>query len=222
MDGSGELFERFIAAAPTGFRLIALRFPQFANYDDLEVALFEQLPAEEFSIVAESFSGPLGIRLAARAAERVNALVFSNTFADAPRSPLYAMWPWAFLFRFSPPGWIVRRYLLGRFIDRENLTPVRRAAADVSPSVMAKRVVASLRVNDLPILRKLRVPMLYLRGTEDRLVLDRSVRVMQHANPTILRRDVAAPHLLLQTAAAEAWSHIAPFIIGATQKRGTS
>ena len=219
MDGTGELFERFIAVAPPGFRAIALRLPPVAKYAELEAALLPQLPADAFTIVAESFSGPLGIRLAARAADRVEALIFSNTFADRPRSPLYALVPWALAFRFPPPRWVSGRYLLGRFITRQNLAAIRVASAQTSPKIMARRLIATLRVDDTPLLRKLRLPMLYLRGTEDHLVLDESVEAMQRANPAILRRDIEAPHLLLQTAAAEAWSSIEAFITMAAQRK---
>jgi hypothetical protein len=62
--------------------------------------------------------------------------------------------------------------------------------------------------------------MLYLRGTEDRLVLEGSVEAMQRANPAILRSDLPAPHLLLQTVAEEAWSHIDAFIRMSAQRQG--
>ena len=220
MDGTGELFERFIAAAPPGYRAIVLRLPPLAKFDELEAALLPQLPADAFSIVCESFSGPLGIRLAARASDRVEALIFSNTFADGPRSPLYALVPWALAFRFPPPRWLIRRYLLGRFIDPQNLAAIRVAAVQTSPKIMARRLIATLHVDDTPLLRKLRLPMLYLRGTEDHLVLDKSVEAMQRANPAVLRRDVAAPHLLLQTAAEEAWSKIDAFITISAHRKG--
>jgi pimeloyl-ACP methyl ester carboxylesterase len=220
MDGTGELFERFVATAPPGYRALSMRLPPLAKFDELETALFPQLPADAFSIVAESFSGPLGIRLAARASDRVEALIFSNTFADGARSSLYALVPWALAFRFPPPRWVIRRYLLGRFINRQNLAAIRVAAAQTSPGIMARRLIATLRVDDTPLLRKLRLPMLYLRGTEDRLVLDESVEAMQQANPAIVRRDIAAPHLLLQTAAEEAWSNIDAFITIPGRRKG--
>ena len=220
MDGTGELFERFIATAPAGLRLVPLRLPQLADYDSLERALREQLPDGDFSIVAESFSGPLAIRLAARAGQRVHALVFSNAFADRPRSALYALLPWALAFRFPAPRWIIRRYLLGGFINHENLGAVRKAAEQVSAPLMARRLIATLRVNDLTTLRQLDLPMLYLRGTEDRLVLESSVQAMERACPWIIRHDIAAPHLLLQTVPEGAWLHIDPFIRMASHQKG--
>ena len=222
MDGTGELFERFIAKAPPGFRLLPVRFPEKSSYDELETALIGNLPEGPFTIVAESFSGPLGIRLAARAADRVESLILSNAFAGAPRSSLYAALPWEMLFRFLPPEWIIRGFLLGRFTNSENTRAVRKAAAEISPRVMAQRIRATLRVNDLPVLRDLRLPILYLRGREDGLVFDRSVEEMQRANPAVLRRDLAAPHLVLQAVAEEAWSHIEPFIMKTTRKGGKS
>jgi len=218
MDGTGELFARFIAVTPPGYRATAVRLPPLAKYEELEALI--ELPDGPFTIVAESFSGPLGIRLALRAADRVEALIFSNTFADHARNPLCTLLPWSLMFRLGPPRWIIRRYLLGSFMDAENLAAVKAAGAQVSPALMAQRVRATLRVDDRELLGRLRIPMLYLRGTEDRLVLEGSVKAMQRANPAILRSDLPAPHLLLQTVAEEAWSHIDAFIRMSAQRQG--
>ena len=222
MDGTSELFERFIATAPPGFRFFPVRLPEKSSYDELETALIGNLPDGSFTIVAESFSGPLGIRLAARAAHRVQSLIFSNSFTRAPRSPLYMAFPWSTLFRVLPPEWVIRAYLLGRFTNAENMRAVRKAAAQMSPRIIAGRVRESLRVDDLAVVRNLALPILYLRGREDRLLPDRSVEEMQRANPAVVRRDLDAPHLLLQTVPEEAWSHIEAFIMTATRKGGNS
>ena len=126
------------------------------------------------------------------------------------------------MFRFLPPRWVIRVYLLGRFTNSENMRDVREAAAQISPRVMAGRVRESLRVDDRPVLRTLTLPILYLRGGEDRLALDRSVQEMERVNSAVSRRDLAAPHLLLQTVAEEAWSYIEASIMTATRKGGKS
>ena len=57
LDGTGDLFDVFVAHAP-----------------------------HDVECIAESFSGPIGVRLAARFPERVTRLVLCNSFVTPPRS----------------------------------------------------------------------------------------------------------------------------------------
>jgi len=65
LDGTGALLTPFCDALPAGLVGQGISYPvQFTSYDDIFDWLTDRLPTEEFLIVAESFSGPLGIRFA--------------------------------------------------------------------------------------------------------------------------------------------------------------
>lgn len=80
------------------------------------------------------------------------------------------------------------------------------ATRRVRPAVLALRVRELLRVNALDTLSRVTCPILYLRGTLDRLVTERSLAIITNAVPSVRMHRIAAPHALLQTSPLEAWA----------------
>jgi len=67
MDGTGELFSKFIETLAPGTESIVVRYPTTGalGYAELERIARSKLPTDRpFVILAESFSGPIGILLA--------------------------------------------------------------------------------------------------------------------------------------------------------------
>src|SRR5688572_12014000 len=76
LDGTGELFAPFVAAAPQGIRTIVVDYPTSkTSIDVLERRVREKL-TDRCILIAESFSGPIGVRVAAD--DRVQALILCN------------------------------------------------------------------------------------------------------------------------------------------------
>ena len=95
-------------------------------------------------------------------------------------------------------------------------TPELESAIDatihkVEPGVFAARVRELLTVDDRPALRRVYAPILYLRGTHDRLVPDKALLQITQTVPSVSVHRMHAPHALLQTASAEAWAAIGTF-----------
>src|SRR5262245_4480100 len=88
LDGTGRLFDRFIAAAPADLSLSSIPLPiDVLSYEGLVERFLSTIPIDEnIILLAESYSGPLAVRLAER--RRPGALVFCNSFVSAPRSRL--------------------------------------------------------------------------------------------------------------------------------------
>ena len=84
MDGTGRLFDRLRAALPQRFDVQVISYPtnELLGYDALAERI--TIPSEPFAIVAESFSGPIGITLAARNLTHLRALVLVASFAQSP------------------------------------------------------------------------------------------------------------------------------------------
>jgi hypothetical protein len=62
LDGTGDLFERFVAVAPSGVRPVVVSFPHATSYPDLRSVVRHQLPSVgSFVVLGESFSGPLAM-----------------------------------------------------------------------------------------------------------------------------------------------------------------
>jgi pimeloyl-ACP methyl ester carboxylesterase len=116
-----------------------------------------------------------------------------------------------FCFRAAPEfvrSWV----LLGRYA-----TPALRrlsceAIEAVSPNVLAHRVRAVLTVDVRRELEASPVPVLYLRGTHDRLVSRRSADAVVTRSSSTEVVEIPAPHFVLQAQPATAAAAIASFL----------
>src|SRR5262249_21123112 len=83
-------------------------------------------PAGPFAVVAESFSGPLGIRLAQRHADQLRALVLAATFVRNPSfAASMARLIGPYLFKRKPPEFALRWTLLGSDAGNDELEQLR-------------------------------------------------------------------------------------------------
>ena len=213
MDGTGLLFDDFIAQSPTAFRAVVVAFPRSASYDELVESAVDAIPPDgRFLIVAESFSGPIGIRLALRFADRVAGLVLVNTFVVPPRPPALHVLPWSLIFAVPPPRFVVRALLLDKGASKQFIDRVRSAIARTGADIMTARLRSVLAVNEVGNLTRLRCPVLLLRATGDRLVSNQSADVIARYAPHSKICDIPGPHLLLQCRPAEAWRVIEDFV----------
>jgi pimeloyl-ACP methyl ester carboxylesterase len=145
---------------------------------------------------------------------RVAALVLCNSFVVHPWPRIFRLLAVPLLFRIRPPDTLLVRYLVGPRAPRELLARIRAALAAVSPKVLASRVRTVLGVNVARQLARCTMPLLYLRGTDDRLVTESSVdAVVNAATVPVSVARIAGPHLLLQIAPEAAWQAISETIL---------
>jgi pimeloyl-ACP methyl ester carboxylesterase len=210
LDGTAELFERFVAVAPS--HLIIRRQPLPSDmprsYGQLADWIIERLPPARMTLSAESFSGPLALMIANRCS-RVTAVVLCASFIESPLAVSFATPP-AFLWNRPPPLALLRLLLTGG--DRALAESMQRAIATVPGNVIAHRVASVLRVSVRDELESFAGPLLCLRGTRDRLVGARSTARIRVVKPHAEFADVDAPHLLLQSNPSAAWELIEPFL----------
>lgn len=211
LDGTGRLFRWFITSAPPGVDVTPVVLPPEAlQYSELAERIGQHLaPHSQVILVAESYSGPLAARLAAL--YPITALVFCNSFVAAPRHRVLALFALPLLFKVGLPTPILRRYLVGPDASPEVMNDVRKAVKSVPTAVLASRVVQVLTADETASFARCRAPVLYLRGTTDRLVPDASYLRMTEVRPVTLAR-VAGPHLLLQVNPRGAWAALSRFI----------
>ena len=209
LDGTGQLFEPFIAAAPShvATRCQPLPCDRPRDYRELADWVAERLPSVPVALIAESFSGPLALLVADRC-PGVTAVILCASFVDPPMRPLVS--PPAFLWKQRPPLALVRLLLTGG--DRALAESVQRAIATVPSNVIAHRIVNVLQVNVRKELEAFSRPLLCLRATRDRLVPARCTDRIRAMKPHAEFADVEAPHLLLQSNPTSAWSFIEPFL----------
>ena len=210
LDGTGELFAPFIAAAPAGLEARALALPdeRVRSYHELAECVCARLPAQDVVLLGESFSGPLAVLLA-RKSERVKGLVLSTTFVQPPLPGVLAFLP-RFIWSRPAPAFVLKAMLTGG--DAPLAEAVRRAMQSVAPAIIAGRIAAVLRVDVASEFRELACPVLYLRARRDRLVSLESAFRIQALKPSTLLAHIDAPHLLLQAKPLDAWSYVGPFL----------
>lgn len=210
LDGTGDLFERFVAIAPRSFRPIVVSFPCVGTYSDLKIAIRSQLPAaESFVVLGESFSGPLALAIAEEVGERVSHIVVCNSFVSSPATKVLRFVPWNRIFRLPLPRWPIRHFFIGDQ-SSNHLVDAVRAAIDKTPSrVLAARLrsIFSLQIGQTA---SVQAPLLVLIGAHDRLIRTNVASFDQIAsNLTVCA--LSGPHLLLQAKPEEAWTEISRF-----------
>ena len=218
LDGTGRLFERFVKALPLHLQASVIAYPadEPKTYSDLAARVWKALPHDRpFAIVAESFSGPIAIQVAAMKPRGLVALVLVGTFVQQPVRFVPAWMRFlvpGYLFRLSPPAWLLRRLVVGADAPAELLFDARAAWHLVKPAVLAFRLREVLSVNVVDRFLQVEVPMLYARGTQDRLLAPTTVQELQRLRPDLEVVSIEAPHFILQRCPAEAAAVISRFL----------
>jgi pimeloyl-[acyl-carrier protein] methyl ester esterase len=207
MDGTGELFAPFVRALGVEIPTHVVRYPDRAmDYAAHEQFARASLPADRpFVVLGESFSGPIAVSIAASAPAGMRGYVLCGSFICSPTPTLKRLGPFAAL--FSPkvmPKALAANFLMGRHATPELREALARSLDSVSASALTARLKAIANVDVCADAQRIRLPGLYLRATEDRVVNESASRVfMEHAaNARVV--DLEGPHLLLQTKPAEA------------------
>lgn len=201
LDGTGELFAPFVAAlGAIPSRVIAYPQDRELGYAELEAHTAAKLPTgEDFVLLAESFSGPIGISLAASRPPGIKGLILCARFAANPL-PLFG--PLAGLVSAAPaykiPARLAEPWLYAGRATAELREAHASAIARVSAKVINARVAAVLGVDYLARLAKVAVPILYLRAKADRLIPASAGRRILDSNPDVDLVEIDGPHFLLQ------------------------
>jgi len=210
MDGSGEFFAEFAAALSPEIDPIVVSYPpRELGYGELAAHARKALPDRPHVLLGESFSGPIAISLAASAPPGLCGVVLVASFA---RSPM----PLARVLPLAPPVWLVpewlaARMLLGRFSTPEYSKLLASAMKRISPAVWRARLRAVRDVDVTAQLAQVKVPILYLRASWDRVV-PRAASDWVLRNATNARVvDLEGPHFLLQARPRDAARHVKAF-----------
>jgi pimeloyl-[acyl-carrier protein] methyl ester esterase len=202
LDGTGELFSRFVASLRShDVQVVDYPRDRALGYAALEEFVRERLPREmDYFLLAESFSGPIAISIAASSPSHLKGLILCGSFAA---NPLPALGPLSTLFGYLPAVRVPATWTAPWLYAGRETPELRRAHADamakVSREAVHARVAAVLAVDHRPLLARIKVPMLYLRATADRLIPEAAGRVIVDARPDTEWVEIDAPHFLLQT-----------------------
>jgi pimeloyl-[acyl-carrier protein] methyl ester esterase len=218
MDGTGALFDPFIASLPAPFEAHPFAYPldQPLSYSELADYVRAQLRSSEpFVLLAESFSTPLAIQIAAAHPSDLKALILVAGFVTSPtysRMPLLASFPRPARRRLRLPTFLVRRLLLGPGAPPSSVHAVKQAVSSLSPEVVATRVRSIFDCDVRAELAQITVPTLYLQANQDRIVPPRCLDDILIVKPETFVTKIDGPHLLLQREPRQSAEAVADFI----------
>jgi pimeloyl-ACP methyl ester carboxylesterase len=212
LDGSGELFAPLVSELGDGVTTSVVRYGSELTFDEYVESAARALP-DDAVVVAESFSGPVGIALAARHPGKVRCLVLCATFARSPFRTLLRFGKFiparAFAANALTPA-MLRHFCLNG--DDASLRPsVVSVVSTVPPAIMRARLACLAGVDVSPLLRRIDMPVLYLRATRDRIVGARLSNALTSHLPNVSIAEIDGPHLLLQTRPRECAAAIVDF-----------
>jgi pimeloyl-ACP methyl ester carboxylesterase len=215
MDGTGILFEPLIRALPQGLCPIVQSYPGDAplTYEELLPRIQSALPVSDpFILLAESFSGPLALRIAATKPPGLKGVILCASFICNPTRFPKSCRRWIQSFVFGRwPAWLGARALLAGYSEPAIFKLVQRAHKLVTPAVLAARARAIIAVHAEDALAACHLPILYIAGSRDHLVPKRNLIRIKRLNSKVHATVLPAPHMVLQNAPEAAAKVIAEF-----------
>jgi len=219
LDGTGSLFTPLRNNLPEQFTVSVVNYPcgEVRNYQQLFPHIREVIPwGHPYTLVAESFSGPLALLFAAEQPEDIKAIVLSASFVTNPLHP-FAEWVRQrlkdSLFRKPPPQALFLKYLAGEDCPPPFLEAVKHAIESVQPEVLIHRMHMMLDTDVRPVLEACEKPILYLLAERDKIVGKRGLDAITAVKPNVASVSIDAPHLLLQRNPKEAVAAIEKFLL---------
>lgn len=225
LHGTAELFAALRTALPAGAAVRAVEYPVDVPLSQEELCgrvAAELADAGPHVVVAESYSGAVAVRYAARAPSGLRGLALCATFVRNPL-PRRGRWLRALvrtpLLRLAPPRWVVRTWLTGRDAPEELVEAVCAAIRRVPAVVLLRRLRDALDGDVTAEFARVgaRVPVLYIAGAEDRIVGRRGLAQVASAIPGVGSEVLDAPHLVLQRRPVEAARAIVAFAEAVTR-----
>lgn len=197
LDGDPRLRRDFVhAMAPEVVQVARYAEDRSNRYESLFEQVRTQVPdAPRFTILGESFGGPLSILLAKAFAERVDRLILCATFARAffrPVNGLRHLLPWSSLPWLSTLP--ITRVLSREFIDPGFLAAIGR----VPLQRLRERLDAAATVDVRDHLAGLKMPVSYIQARPDLLVPASCLTEIQAVRPDIAVQRLRGTHFLLQ------------------------
>jgi pimeloyl-ACP methyl ester carboxylesterase len=203
LDGTGKLFEPIIPLLRPHFDLSIVTYPDLDSLTDYVNCAQNQLPETPgFSLVAESFSGPVAMSLMAHLPGQIGPSVLAATFARSPLATLTRMLGYVPDHTFSIGA--LNEFCMDVYAaEDEDFSETQPLPLNVTEQIdgalLQHRISVLSRVDVSALLPSIDVPILYLHGGRDRIVSEYDAQMIEDYLPNVSRVDIDAPHLLLQT-----------------------
>ena len=216
LDGTGRLFNPLQQMLPQTVDLTVISYPEdCTSYETcVEYVHTRTRHLDRFVVIAESFSGPVAIKLAAQHPEQVTGLVLCCSFLNCPISkqvhPLLKLIG-RVVFQLPVPVIAVHHWMIGWEADWKLAKEICQVLESVPGEVVFQRVNAVLDVEVSQIFQNLCQPILVINAEQDQLIPGLKINSLSKSS-LITVKNIPGPHLLLQTHPAQAWELIDSFL----------
>lgn len=219
MDGTGMLFDPVIRLWPANAPPpLVLSYPsdQLLSYDQLKAYVMDRLPTQEpFILIAESFGGPLAVRVAADRPPMLKGLVLCATFVRPPQAWLgrwMTRWIGPYLFKGPLLPTLGKWSMRAQGLADWQIQLLLKAITHDRPKVLAYRLKEIAQVDAVADLKNCPVPVLCLYAERDLFLTRRCHELIGKVTPNVQLIGLDTPHFLLQSKPAEALQYIQAFI----------
>jgi pimeloyl-ACP methyl ester carboxylesterase len=202
-DGTGKLFDPIIPLLEPHFDLKVITYPDLDSFNDYIDCAYRQLPQiPGYSLLAESFSGPVALALMSQLPDQIGPSVLCSTFC---RSPLHTMTQ---MLNQIPDQMFSLGALASFCFDVDELIdmdftdtqpiPVN-VTSQLDGTVLKHRISVLSRIDVSAMLPDIQTSILYLQGTHDKIVTQSHAQMVAQLLPNVHRVNLDGPHMLLQT-----------------------
>ena len=205
MDGTGKLFQPFINELPDEIDCSVISYPdnECLSYKELESFVLDKLPKDEdFVLLAESFSGPVGYLLAKRNLANMKGIIFVATFLQNPNKPLVnlvKLLPLSILLSLPIPDFIIKHFFLGKSPDNQTVILFNDVIKNTNHKIISCRIneISKPSLN----LEKITIKSFYIQALNDKLVPPNNMNSFTEISDSLKTIKVDGPHFILQTRA---------------------
>lgn len=202
LDGDGSLRHAFASELGPVAECELISYPSDSlhDYDSLTAWVEAALPLDRpYIVVAESFSGPIGIRLAKRKSPLMRGLVLCCSFAQSPRPAMVAAARFAVLLTHAVPLGVLKSLLFSQSTSPDTVSALRTTVMKLPTETLRGRLDAIAQDDCREALRTIDIPLHYVQARSDRLIPASTAKRLQTHNPNLQVHVLDGPHALLQS-----------------------
>lgn len=199
MDGTGDLFDEFLAQYSSEYLVIQL--PQDGPQDHVSISktIEKKLPSEDFVLLAESFSGGIVPELLELENRHIKGVILVASFLNCPNRlllPIARLMPIKFLSKMPFSKFAYRYLFLGSKAPSTLVEKFNEVIRAIPESLLKRRL--SVMLHQYSPTQTYDLPILYIKATNDRLVSSQQSIEVAEIFKNMVVKEIDGPHFILQ------------------------
>lgn len=214
MDGTGKLFAPLLGYFKQ-YQCQVIKLPKTGSQDYLYLGEYvkDSLPANDFIVIAESFSGPIAAQLARQKIKNLKGFVFVATFLSSPNTTLLSIarrLPIKLLTKSPGARYFIKKLFLGNHAGNHLIEQFQSTVNQVPVNVLKQRIQTMQKLTFQEFNNRL--PAVYILPDSDKLVPKSKVKEFQKCFSHLQVKEIDGPHFILQAESKNSANIIIDFI----------